>query len=148
MTDYVNQTRGRGGGFKRAFGRAADSRRWTGRIQTRQTSESGGFQETSVRSEHTLCVAFLLSQSDFTMHPDEPGIRAQPVKLGERGKAGRGSREFSAVGRIRDLHLAAGAKRPAYRTKWAWGAGIKAVNFCSICRGVRIMWSFRLATHA
>jgi len=94
MTDYVNQTRGRGGGFKRAFGRAADSRRWTGRIQTRQTSESGGFQETSVRSEHTLCVAFLLSQSDFTMHPDEPGIRAQPVKLGERGKAGRGSREF------------------------------------------------------
>src|SRR5437899_9408561 len=30
-------------------------------------------------------------------------------------------------------------KRPVYRTKWAWGAGIKADNFCSISRGVRIM---------
>src|SRR3989442_8852816 len=34
MAQYVNQTRGRGGGFKRAFRRAADSRRWMGRIQT------------------------------------------------------------------------------------------------------------------
>ena len=49
------------------------------------------------------------------------------------------SADAATVGTIADLHFAAGAKRPAYRTKWAWGTGINADSFSSISRGVRIM---------
>ena len=72
MAPYVNQPRvGRfwaGGGF---------SERWILR---------------NIGPERTHAVRTI--QADVKIDRDEPWIRAQPTKLGEHGKAGRGSREF------------------------------------------------------
>jgi len=62
-----------------------------------QDAGRGGFLRAVDSTKHrsgasTRCTYH--SQADVKIDRDEPWIRAQPVKLGEHGKAGRGSREF------------------------------------------------------